>query len=64
MKVLVNEAKLTGLFVIYERVCYYSTGFDHKRCPRTRKVTGPFEKRAPGLSCSKADQLVKPYDVT
>ena len=43
---------------------YYSTGFNHKMCPRTRKVTGPFEKRAPGLSCSKEDQLVKPYDVT
>ena len=63
MKVLVNEAKLTGLFVSWE-VCYCSTGFDHKMCPRTRKVTGPFEKRAPGLSCSNEDQLVKPYDVS
>ena len=32
-----------------ELYCYYSTGFYFKFYLRTRKVIGPFEKRAPGL---------------
>ena len=45
MKLLVNEAKLTGLYA-RNCTCYYSTSFDFKICLRARKATGPFEKRA------------------
>lgn len=31
-------------------LCYYLTGFDFKVCPRDRRVKGPFEKWAPGVT--------------
>ena len=31
-----------------EELCYYSTGLELKTYFRARKVSGPFDKRAPG----------------
>ena len=35
-----------------QELCYYSTSFDFKICLPSRKVSGLFEKRAPGLEHS------------
>ena len=49
MKLSVKEPKLTG-FHCELRTMPFSTSFDFKICLRARKVSGPFEKRAPGPS--------------
>ena len=57
MKLSVNKAKLIrpGLWV--SNCATYSTGLDFKICLRARTVSGPFEKRAPGVNLIKLVQV-------
>ena len=64
MKRSVNKTKSSR---VSQELRYYSTGFDFKICLRTRKVTGPFEKRAPDLDklssrlIRECADLISPY---
>ena len=64
MKRSVNKTKSSR---VSQELLYYSTGFDFKICLRTRKVTGPFEKRAPDLDklssrlIRECADLISPY---
>ena len=50
MKLSLKEAKVTRLWA--SNCATYSTGLDFKICLRAREVSGPFEKRASGVSQS------------
>ena len=39
-------------------LCHYATGFDFKSFLRVRKVSGPFEKRAPRPVCAAEQGLI------